>query len=191
MKLIDIAEIKIGYNYKREPTSRNDKNVQISIVPVIQPRNTQKICLEDTLGFEQASIIDAKDKYFLSTNEILFSNKGDFKASIWLGNKKVIASSAFYRIKLKNNSYLPSYVAVYLNSSAGKSQLNLRQNTERVSTITISDVEQIDIPLIPLQKQKQIVDLFLLYEKEVDTMEKIKQNRKKLINSILSQTIKE
>ena len=30
-----------------------------------------------------------------------------------------------------------------------------------------------------------------LYEKEVDTMEKIKQNRKKLINSILSQTIKE
>ena len=101
MKLIDIAEIKIGYNYKREPTSRNDKNVQISIVPVIQPRNTQSIRLEDTLGLEQASIVDAKDKYFLSTNEILFSNKGDFKASIWLGNKKVIASSAFYRIKLK------------------------------------------------------------------------------------------
>lgn len=191
MKLIEIADIKIGYNYKRESSSRNDKDMQITIVPVIQPRNAQNLCLDNVSGLEQASIVDAKDKYFLSTDEILFSNKGDFKASIWLGNKKVIASSAFYRIKLKNNSYLPSYVAVYLNSSAGKSQLNLRQNTERVSTITISDVEQIDIPFIPLEKQKQIVELFLLYEKEVDIMEKIKQNRKKLINSILSQAIKE
>lgn len=191
MKLIEIADIKIGYNYKRESSSRNDKDVQITIVPVLQPRNAQSLCLDNVSGLEQASIVDAKDKYFLSTDEILFSNKGDFKAFAWLGNKKVIASSAFYRIKLKNNSYLPAYVATYLNSSSGKSQLNLRQNTERVSTITISDVEQIDIPFIPLEKQKQIIELFLLYEKEVDIMEKIKQNRKKLINSILSQTIKE
>ena len=69
MKLIDVAEIKIGYNYKRESTSRNDKNVQISIVPVIQPRNAQNICLEDALDLEQASIADAKEKYLKSNSK--------------------------------------------------------------------------------------------------------------------------
>lgn len=191
MKLIDIADIKIGYNYRRESTSHNNKNAQITIVPAIQPRDIKNIYLASGQNLEKVPITDAKDRYFISTNEVLFLNKGDFKASIWKGAEKIIASSAFYRIKLINKEYLPEYVALYLNSPMGKSQLNLHQNTERISTITISDIEQIDIPFIPLEKQKQIVALFLLFEKEVDIMEKIKQNRKKLINSILNQTIKE
>ncbi len=185
MKLIDISEIKIGYNYKRASTAQNNKNMQNSVVPVIQPRNVQSLCLTNTQNLEKAFLTDAKNKYFLSTNEILFSNKGDFKSCVWIGNEKVIASNAFYRIKLTNNRYLPAYMAIYLNFLAEKSQLNVRQNTERISTVTISDVEQINIPLISFEKQQQIVDLFLLYEKEMDIMEKIKQNHKKLINSIL------
>ena len=78
MKLIDVAEIKIGYNYTRESPSRNDKNVQISIVPVIQPRNAQNICLEDALDLEQASIADAKEKYFLSTKQYLYTTQNVF-----------------------------------------------------------------------------------------------------------------
>lgn len=189
MKLADIAEIKIGYNYRRETTLHDIK--QTVDIPIIQPKDVKYIKIADIESFDKISLADTKDKYFLTANEVLFSNKGEFKAFVWCGKEKTMASSAFYRIKLFNNQYLPEYVAIYLNSPLGRAQLNLRQNTERISTITISDIKQIDIPLIPLEKQKQVASLFLLYEKEVDIMEKIKQNRKKLINSILNQTIKE
>ena len=96
-----------------------------------------------------------------------------------------------YENRVCDKNFLPEYVALYLNSVPGKAQLCLRQNTVRISTITISDVKDIDIPLIPMEKQRKLVELFLLYEKESSIMEKIAQNRKKLINLILNQTIKE
>lgn len=191
MRLSDIAEVRIGHNFRRELISLVKKECVISTVPVVQPRDVESFTHINIRNLEKADIVNAKEKYFLYQNEILFTNKGDFKAAIWKNNIQTIASSAFYRIKLINEKYYPEYVALYLNSPICKSQLNLRQNTERVSTITINELKQIDIPLPPLEKQKQIVELFSLYEKEVDIFEKLKQSRKKLINSILSQTIKE
>lgn len=191
MKLSDIAEVRIGHNFRRELISLKKKEGVISTIPVVQPRDIKNFNHINTYNLEKTDVVNAKEKYFLYPNEVLFTNKGDFKAAIWKNKVQTIASSAFYRIKLISEKYYPEFVALYLNSPSCKSQLNLRQNTERVSTITINELEQIDIPLLPLEKQKQLVELFLLYEKEVDIFEKIKQSRKKLINSILSQTIKE
>ena len=106
-------------------------------------------------------------------------------------NERCIASGVFFVISIKDKEMLPDYVAAFLNSSAGQKALSVKQNTAGVQSITRTELEQIDIPLIPLEKQKQIVEMFLLYEKEVDIMEKIKKNRKKIINSMLGQIIKE
>ncbi len=191
-KLSEIGCIKIGYNFRRDNKDvASSFNRSSAETPIIQPRDIVSLCHSCFHNLQKIQITDIKDKYFLSTNEVLLSNKGVFQAFVWKGQSKIMVSSAFYRIKVLNQDFLPEYIAFYLNSSLGEAQFCLRQNTVRISTITISDVKGIDIPLISLKKQQQIVDLFLLYEKEVDTMEKIKQNRKKLINSILSQTIKE
>lgn len=191
-KLSEISCIKIGYNFRR-----NNKYIPLSSdylsegVPIVQPRDVISFCHSSFPCLQKAQVPDIKDKYYLSMNEILLSNKGDFQAFVWKGQEKIMASSAFYRIKICDANLLPEYVALYLNSVHGKAQLCLRQNTVRISTITISDVKDINIPLIPMEKQRLLVELFLLYEKESSIMEKIKQNRQKLINSTLSQTIKE
>lgn len=191
-KLSEISCVKIGYNFRRD-----NKDVTLlpnclsERVPIVQSRDVVSFCHYSFPCLQKIQVPDIKDKYYLSMNEILLSNKGDFHAFVWKGQAKIMASSAFYRITICNKNFLPEYVALYLNSVPGKAQLCLRQNTVRISTITISDVKNIDIPLIPMEKQRKLVDLFLLYERESSIMEKITQNRKKLINSILSQTIKE
>lgn len=193
-KLSEISCVKIGYNFRRD---RDNKDTPLSSdhlseeVSIVQSRDMASLCHSSFSNLQKVQVPDIKDKYYLSMNEILLSNKGDFQAFVWKGKEKIMASSAFYRITICDKNFLPEYVALYLNSVPGKAQLCLRQNTVRISTITISDVKDIDIPLIPMEKQRKLVDLFLLYEKEVDIFEKIKQSRKKLINSILSQTIKE
>ena len=193
-KLSEISCVKIGYNFRRD---RDNKDTPLPSdhlseeVPIVQSRDMVSFCHYSFPCLQKIQIPDIKDKYYLSMNEILLSNKGDFQAFVWKGQEKIMASSAFYRITICDKNFLPEYVALYLNSVPGKAQLCLRQNTVRISTITISDVKDIDIPLIPMEKQRKLVELFLLYEQESSIMEKIAQNRKKLINSILSQTIKE
>lgn len=193
-KLSEISCVKIGYNFRRERDNKDTpllSDYLLGGVPIVQFRDVVSLCHSSFSNLQKVQVPDIKDKYYLSMNEILLSNKGEFQALVWKGQEKIMASSAFYRIKICDKNFLPEYVALYLNSVPGKAQLCLRQNTVRISTITISDVKDIDIPLIPMEKQRLLVDLFLLYERESSIMEKIRQNRQKLINSILSQTIKE
>ena len=191
-KLSEIGCVKIGYNFRRDNKySPSSSDCLSDGIPIVQSRDVISLCHSSFSCLQKVQVPDIKDKYYLSLNEVLLSNKGVFHALVWKGQAKIMASSAFYRIKICDANFLPEYVALYLNSTAGKAQLCLRQNTVRISTITISDVKEIDIPLIPMEKQRKLVELFLLYEREISIMEKIKQNRQKLINSILSQTIKE
>lgn len=191
-KLSEIGCVKIGYNFRRDNKySLSSSDFLSEGIPVVQSRDVISLCHSSFSCLQKVQVPDIKDKYYLLMNEVLLSNKGVFQALVWKGQAKIMASSAFYRIKICDANFLPEYVALYLNSTAGKAQLYLRQNTVRISTITISDVKEIDIPLIPMEKQRNLVELFLLYEREISIMEKIKQNRQKLINSILSQTIKE
>ena len=143
MRLSDIAEVRIGHNFRRELISLEKKECIVSTIPVVQPRDVKNFNHINTCNLEKADVVNAKEKYFLYQNEVLFTNKGDFKAAIWKNNLQTIASSAFYRIKLINEKYYPEFVALYLSSPICKSQLNLRQNTERVSTITINELKQI------------------------------------------------
>ena len=52
-------------------------------------------------------------------------------------------------------------------------------------------MEQVELPNIPLEKQKQIVEFFSLYQKEIEIIEKIQQNKKKLVDFIISKEFKE
>lgn len=186
VKLKNISDIRMGYSF-RESLSK----AIIGELPVIQFKDLSCLYIEDLSSCLSISDDKIKHSHFLKFNDIVLSNRGNYKASIFKSNDKCIASGVFFIISIKNKEISPDYIAVFLNSSEGQKALSARQNSAGVQSIIRTELEQIDIPLIPLEKQKQIVELFLLYEKEVDTMEKIKQNRKKLINSILSQITKE
>jgi restriction endonuclease S subunit len=67
----------------------------------------------------------------------------------------------------------------------------MRQNVSGVLSINRGELEQVEIPLISLEQQRQIVGLYALYEKETNILEQIKKTRKRLINSVLSQMVKE
>lgn len=186
VKLAEIVDIRAGYSF-RESLSKATSGE----LPVIQFKNISNLHISDISACSSVSDKKIKASHFLRLDDVLLSNRGNYKASVFKSNEKCIASGVFFILTVKNTNFLPEYIATFLNSVEGQNALSARQNSAGVPSIIRSELTQIDIPLISLDKQKQIVELFLLYEKEVDTMEKIKQNRKKLINSILSQTIKE
>ena len=186
VKLIDIASIRSGYNFRE-----GIKDIENGDLQVIQFKDLSGLFFEDQNIYLHIFKEQIRMNHWLDFNDILISNRGNYKASVNHCRKPSVASGVFFILKIHNDHFLPEYIATFLNSQVGQKALMIRHNLAGVHSINRVELEQRDIPLIPLEKQKQIVELFLLYEKEVDIMEKIKQNRKKLINSILSQTIKE
>ncbi|MBR1916138.1 MAG: restriction endonuclease subunit S [Alphaproteobacteria bacterium] len=186
VKLIEIVDIRAGYSF-REGLSKAESGD----LPVVQFKDISNLYIDDVSACFSISDEKIKPSHLLRRGDVLLSNRGNYKATLFNTTAKSIASGVFFILTIKDKSFLPEYIATFLNSAEGQKALSERQNSAGMPSIIRSELEQIDIPFISLEKQRQIVELFMLYEKEVDTMEKIKQNRKKLVNSILSQIVKE
>jgi restriction endonuclease S subunit len=132
-----------------------------------------------------------KVTHWLKGGEILVSNRGVCKVAVNRCRYPCVASGVFFVLTVQDKNFLPEYLAVFLNSQEGQKALMIRQNVSGVLSINRGELEQVEIPLISLEKQRQIVELYALYEKETDILEQIKKTRKRLINSVLSQMVKE
>jgi hypothetical protein len=132
-----------------------------------------------------------KIAHWLKDGEILVSNRGICKVAVNRCRYPCVASGVFFVLTVQDKNFLPEYIAVFLNSQEGQKTLMMHQNISGMLSINRGELEKVDIPLISIEKQQQIIELYALYEKEVDLFENIKKVRKKLINSVLSQIVKE
>ncbi len=186
VKLINIAKIRLGYSFREQL-----KEDEWGNLPIVQFKDLQDSVFSNADNCTRLNADKIKPSHWLKCGEILLSNRGNYKAAVNYCRYPCVASGVFFVLTVQDKNFLPEYIATFLNSQEGQKSLTKRHNISGVNSINRMELEQIDIPLLPLEKQKHLVELFLLYEKEVDIFEKIKQSRKKLINSILSQTIKE
>ncbi len=186
VKLTNIADIRAGFSF-REGLSKTIAGE----LPVIQFKDVSNIYLDDVSSCLSISDKKIKPTHFLRFGDVLLSNRGTYKASVFKSKERCIASGVFFILTIKEKIFLPEYVAIFLNSNEGQKALFERQNSAGVQSIIRSELDQVEIPLVPIDKQKQIIDLFLLYERELNIMDNIKRKRKNMLNSILSQTIKE
>lgn len=186
VKLIDIAEIRSGYSFREGIVGVENGNL-----PIIQFKDLKGLVFNDVSDCVHLSAEQIKTSHWLKIGEILLSNRGNYKAAVNCCRYPCVASGVFFVLALKDERFLPEYLAVFLNSQEGQRSLMMRHNASGVHSINRTELAQIDVPLLPLEIQKKIVDMYLLYEKEVDILEKIKKSRKRLVNSVLSRIVKE
>ena len=186
VKFIDIAKIRLGHSFREKLEEDNEGNLTI-----IQFKDLQDSIFANADNCARLNADKIKTSHWLKYGDVLLSNRGNYKAAVNCCRYPCVASGVFFVLTVQDKNFLPEYIVTFLNSQEGQKSLTKRHNISGVSSINRVELEQIDIPLLALEKQKQLVELFSLYEKEVDIFEKLKQSRKKLINSILSQTIKE
>ena len=76
-------------------------------------------------------------------------------------HENCIASGVFFVLTLKNNEFLPEFVATYLNSSAGQKKLLSRQNKSGLKAIIRSELEQVELPNIPLNLEGVLASVLI------------------------------
>ena len=187
-RLRDIAIIKTGYNFNR-PTTSLQKDVED--VKVVLPKDISVNGTIDESALNKIPLPQLKDMYFLKPNDILFVGKGNFNVALVSQEIKAVPSSSFYKIQITDNNFTSDYVYAFLKFHMDILTRNSRQSTERIAALTLAELSDIDIPLIPLAKQLQLKKIVDCQQKELEILEKLKHNLNILTKGIFIQTIKE
>lgn len=187
-RLGEIAIIKTGYNFNR-PTTSLQKDVED--IKVISPKDISVNGTIDEAALSKMPLSQLKDIYFLKANDILFAGKGSFNVALITQELKAVPSSSFYKIQITDSNFTSDYVYAFLKFHLDILTRNSRQSTERISSFTLKELSDIDIPLIPLAKQLQLKKIVDCQQKELEIMEKLKHNLNILTKGVFNQTIKE
>lgn len=131
-------------------------------------------------GFELIPI----DRSLLKKDDIVITRSGTVGNIGLCGDfDKVVFSDNVIRIRVNSDKIIPQYLASFLYSEPGQRQIRQCTTGSTIRGISLSNLEKIQIPLIPISKQQQIVNDL---NKILETKSKLNQLTKNLDDSKIS-----
>jgi len=181
--VIAIEGLFSGYSF-REKIEPNP----IGAVGVLQ----MKDILADYSNFDYQSLdkvsdFQFKDKFFLNKGDIVFVSKGvnNYAIVIDLINFPIIASATFFIIRVDEKKIIPEYLAWYMNQKEAQNYFSEKKAGTYVPNLNKQDIMDLPLKVPPLKKQNAIAKTAMLLNKEIAILEKLKANRKELIQTQL------
>ena len=80
---------------------------------------------------------------------------------------------------------IPEYLAWYMNQKEAQNYFSEKKAGTYVPNLNKQDIMDLPLKVPPLQKQNAIAKTAILLNKEIDILEKLKANRKQLIQTQL------
>jgi restriction endonuclease S subunit len=137
--------------------------------------------------------LSGKDR-FLKSGDILFMTRGARNFSVLVGKlpDRVLAAACFFVVRIANSEILPDYLCWYLNQSPVEEYLNrFSGRGVHMPVVRRAVLESIDIPLPPINTQKQVSEMTNLLQKEQDLYKNLAEKRKNLMTEICFKAIRE
>jgi restriction endonuclease S subunit len=172
-----------GYSF-REKIDHNPEGT----VGVLQMKDIANNYLHfDYQNIDKVNDISFKEKFFLNKGDVLFVSKGvnNYAFSIDKLDFPIIASATFFIIRVNENKILSEYLAWYMNQTEAQNYFSEKKAGTYVPNLKKQDI--LDLPLIvpPLKTQNAIAQTAKLLNQEIIILDKIKENRKELIQTQL------
>lgn len=173
-KLKDIAIVQTGVYLKPSPGA-NTLYLQINGFDSngdLHPNQKPSILLNDP-----------NSRYILKEDDLLFSAKGtnNFCTIFHTQQYKAVASSSFLIIRITDKMLiLPSYLCWFFNRQATIQYLTSEAKGSSMPSIAKSTLEDLNIPLLPIDQQEKIVEIAKLQKTEEKLYKEITQKRELL-----------
>lgn len=180
--LTQIADIKTGIFAKTELTGE---------VVYLQAKHFDEFGELSSVLQADLETANLTDKHLLRNGDVLFAAKGTKNfASVFRGEFLAVASTTFFVIRVRESLILPDYLAWILNSSATQSLLKRHAIGSAMVSISKAVLEELEISIPPIEKQKQILEISRLSKAERDLRLKIAELRQRQIQQQITNVIK-
>lgn len=165
----------------------------------LRPGNTHVLNISNIengqILFDDLDTIDEEERkikrYELMENDLVITCRGTVnKVAVFKGtDKQVIASANIIVVRFKEE-IISDYIKIFMESPIGTTMIKSFQRGTVVMNINPKDIGEMVVPILPLQKQKQIVkqynDELYLYINTIKSAEKRwKDKRTKIYEDIL------
>lgn len=183
ISLDQLVEIKRGFNVTQRNETAAGKYLAIKVVDI----NDKKIN-KDKLS--HINIPTNPSRYLLKKNDLLLSTRGTLGkvAMIDEDNTNMVASANLVALRAISDNINMKWLMYYLSSPMGKFEISQAASGTAISTISPSDLRNIQIPVISRAKQDQAVEQFekakvKLDQKKKELQKQYSENENKLYNS--------
>ncbi|MDY0102561.1 MAG: restriction endonuclease subunit S, partial [Lentimicrobium sp.] len=132
------------------------------------------------------------EKHFLKDGDVLFAAKGtkNFATVYESQNPAAVASTSFFVLRLSNNKILPEYLSWFLNHPETQKLIKDKARGTAIPSIRKSVLEELEISIPSLEKQRTVIQLSALVQKENELRMSILQKRKQFIEQQIINAIK-
>lgn len=130
-------------------------------------------------------------RHFLEYGDVLFAAKGtkNFAAVYDESSPPAVASTTFFVLRIISPTVLPDYLAWFLNHSDTQQILKLNARGTSIPSIRKLVLEELEIPIPDISKQRLLLQLSALLKEEVRLRTEILQQRKHFIEQQIIQSI--
>ena len=186
MKVASLAEIIPGFVFRSG--LNHDPQGRIAVVQA-SSINGESLVL-DLGSLRRTNEGPDRAKAFAQVGDILIASRGSatagFKAAVLTcGDVPVLASSSVYILRPTSKRALPEYLALYINSALGQTQLAQLLVGGVTRAVRRADIEGFDLPIPDLSTQELLVKLHMNTQEQA----KILHRRNTLNASIFEGTL--
>lgn len=176
-----------GYSFRE----RIDHNPEGDI-GILQMKDIENNYLNfDYQNIDKVKDFSFKNKFFLNKGDVLFVSKGvnNYAISIEKIDFPIIASATFFVIRVNENKILSDYLAWYMNQSEAQNYFSEKKAGTYVPNLKKQDILELPLKVPSLITQNAIAQTAKLLNQEIAILDKIKENRKELIQTQLLKII--
>jgi restriction endonuclease S subunit len=181
----DIAEISFGYYTKSNPTGT---------IPYLQISDFDSFGKLQTNSI--STFVDEDDasirKQLLRKGDVLMPARGiKNNAYVFREEFRAVASTLFFIIRINDTEkMLSEFLCIYLNHPKTQAKIKaMVSSSVTVPTINKKDFLALPVPIVSIQKQKNIIQLHQLQEEERETITLLLEKKEQLTSAIITKIL--
>lgn len=176
--LNEIATTQSGYSFRGRIVHSDNGNAG-----VVQAKDISRLYVDEG-SITRVSLDLASDR-FIQEGDVLLTARGSFRAGVAKFQKPAIASASLFLIRVTDKTILPEYLAIYLNSEGAQYYFSQNAKGATIQSVAVSDLQNITVPVIPLESQQVIVDL----QRNIEAQRSLLNRKQDIINEVLKTSV--
>lgn len=183
MKIRNFSDIRTGHAFRESLVDQPNGNVF-----VIVPKDIQA---DGTVSFSDGKPLSIKisSPRTINHNDVLVVNRGRFAAAVFgfPNEKDWVAPSSIMVLSIREESVLPQYIALYLNSPEGQRIFQKHLEYSTIPFISTQNMASMEIPIPSLDRQR----ILIKYMEAAREYKQLTKRKHKLFEQILNHELKD
>ena len=185
MKLGEISEIRTGLVLSRKQ-SKSDAGIDYHVLTLSSIEKEGRINLNTIENFKSVTELDSK--LLTKQGNIIIRLSNPYTAVyIKKEYENILIPSLIASIEINSKDFLPEYIQIFLNSENCKERLRKEANGTVIVTVNTKILKELEIPELPIWKQKDLIEYENSYYTEKKLTEQILELKEKEFQMVLDQ----